>query len=152
MLPPSCGATCVSNCVAKAMCGINSIDGQSRCALNLCCSNSGWCGTSAAHCLDPGLGPCQQGFGSCELKNDPACPKDSALSSRRRIGYYQGWNTHTRACDRVWPRQLNTRNFTHLFYAYARVDPTTFHVTPAYKEDIPQYHEFTALKRNGVKT
>lgn len=48
-----CGATCVSNCQAKAMCGIDSADGQTPCGLKLCCSFYGWCGTEDVHCHDP---------------------------------------------------------------------------------------------------
>lgn len=41
-----CGASCISNCDAKAMCGIDSEGGNKKCALNLCCSYYGWCGVS----------------------------------------------------------------------------------------------------------
>ena len=42
----TCGETCISNCEAKAMCGIDSEGGNVSCALNLCCSYYGWCGVS----------------------------------------------------------------------------------------------------------
>jgi chitinase len=44
---------CLSNCDAKAMCGIDSADGETSCGLKLCCSFYGWCGTEDVHCKDP---------------------------------------------------------------------------------------------------
>jgi len=44
---------CLSNCDAKAMCGIDSADGKTACGLKLCCSYYGWCGTEDVHCKDP---------------------------------------------------------------------------------------------------
>jgi chitinase len=44
---------CISNCDAKAMCGIDSADGRTPCGLKLCCSFYGWCGTEDVHCKDP---------------------------------------------------------------------------------------------------
>ena len=41
-----CGTTCVSNCQAKAMCGVDAPQDRQHCAMNLCCSSSGWCGVS----------------------------------------------------------------------------------------------------------
>lgn len=49
----NCGEKCISNCDAKAMCGIDSADGQTECGLKLCCSYYGWCGTESVHCKDP---------------------------------------------------------------------------------------------------
>ncbi|KAK5994507.1 Killer toxin subunits alpha/beta-like protein [Cladobotryum mycophilum] len=66
-----CGSSCISNCDAKAMCGVDSADGKTPCGFKLCCSYYGWCGTESIHCHDPepqyGKTPCQQGFGLCEL-------------------------------------------------------------------------------------
>lgn len=63
-----CGTGCQSNCQAKAMCGIDSADGNTPCALRLCCSFYGWCGTETVHCHDPepqfGKTPCQVGYGT----------------------------------------------------------------------------------------
>ena len=44
---------CISNCDAKAMCGIDSVGGKTKCGLKLCCSFYGWCGTEDVHCKDP---------------------------------------------------------------------------------------------------
>jgi hypothetical protein len=88
-----CGASCISNCNATAMCGIDSADGATPCGLNLCCSHYGWCGTEEVHCYDPepkyGKTPCQQGYGACSITPKPSCGKGSGTSGGRRIGYYQ---------------------------------------------------------------
>ena len=47
-----CGAKCISNCNAKAMCGVNSPAGSKKCGLNLCCSYYGWCGVCKPACKD----------------------------------------------------------------------------------------------------
>ena len=96
--------------------------------------------------------PCQQGFGSCEIKPSPSCGKGSGTSKARRIGYYQGWNTRERVCDKVMPRQINTRGLSHLLYAFAFFHPQTFEMMPMNSADVPLYGEFTALKRNGLQT
>ncbi|EAT76454.1 hypothetical protein SNOG_16082 [Parastagonospora nodorum SN15] len=96
-----CGKdNCLSNCDAKAVCGIDSADGKTPCGLKLCCSYYGWCGTEDVHCNDPepkvGKIPCQEGYSSCSIKPSPSFGKGSGTSRGRRIGYYQGWNTRER--------------------------------------------------------
>lgn len=151
----SCGSSCISNCDAKAMCGVNSINGKTACALNLCCGYYGWCGMDTGHCVnadpDYGKAPCQKGFGSCEMKQIPSCKKCSG-SVKRQIGYYQGSNTRDRTCDKVWPSQINTSGLTHLFYAFAYFHPTTFQMMPMNEADIPLYGNFTSLKKKGLQT
>ena len=151
----NCGAGCTSNCHAKAMCGIDSADGKTRCGLNLCCSYYGWCGTEDVHCYDPepqfGKTPCQQGFGSCQKYPSPSCSGRSA-STGRRVGYYQGWNVRDRKCDTVQPSQINTKGLTHLFYSFIFFDPTTFHIMPMDAADPPMYRDFTKLATNGLQT
>lgn len=115
------------------------------------------CGTETVHCIDPEpqfmKTSCQQGFGGCTIVPSPVCGKGSGTASKgRRVGYYQGWNSRERACDKVPPRLINTRGLTHLFYSFAFFDPTTFEMTPMNAADVPLYGEFTALKRNGLQT
>ena len=38
--------TCISNCDAHAMCGVDSLYGEQKCPLGLCCSFLGYCGVS----------------------------------------------------------------------------------------------------------
>jgi chitinase len=55
-------------------------------------------------------------------------------------------------CDKVSPRQINTRGLTHLLYAFAFFDPSTFEMMPMHADDVPLYGEFTGLKRNDLQT
>ena len=86
------------------------------------------------------------------MKDSPVCRAGSGTAKDRRVGYYQGWNTRERKCDKVSPRQINTRGLTHLFYSFAFFNATTFEVEPMNSGDIPLYGEFTSLKRNGLQT
>ncbi|KAH7359750.1 hypothetical protein BKA66DRAFT_515085 [Pyrenochaeta sp. MPI-SDFR-AT-0127] len=78
----NCGAECISNRDAKAMCGIDSADKITLCGLKLSCSYYGWCGTEDVHCK--AKTPCQVGFGSCEIKPYPSCSKSSGTTRGRR--------------------------------------------------------------------
>ena len=42
----NCGSDCISNCNAKAMCGVDSPGGNVSCGLHTCCSYYGYCGVS----------------------------------------------------------------------------------------------------------
>lgn len=85
-------ANCLSNCDAKAKCGINSRDGKVKCPLNLCCSDYGYCGTEEEYCTREGEKKCQKDFGGCEVRKAPSCGKDSnTATGGRRMGYYASW-------------------------------------------------------------
>ncbi|KAM7214793.1 Glycoside hydrolase superfamily [Rhypophila decipiens] len=124
--------------------------------MSLCCSASGWCGTTDIYCTnaDPqgGLLPCQQGFGSCQIKKGRTCGTNSGTTNGRTIGYYQGSNTRNRLCNHIAPKDIISTGYTHLYYAFASIDPTTFAVVPAEAADVPLYTEFTALKSRGLQT
>jgi chitinase len=55
----------------------------------------------------------------------------------------------TRKCDTKTPKQFNTKGFTHLFYSFAFIDPTSFAITPAHDDDIKQMREFTDLSKDS---
>jgi GH18 family chitinase len=84
--------------------------------------------------------------------SSPQCGPGSGTSKKRRIGYYQGWNTRERKCDKVSPKQINTRGLTHLFFSFAFFNPTTFEMTPMHEGDLSLYKEFTDLKTNNLQT
>ncbi|EXL74424.1 hypothetical protein FOPG_10455 [Fusarium oxysporum f. sp. conglutinans race 2 54008] len=151
--PDYCGKGCSSNCDATAMCGEYSEEGEMPCGMNLCCSASGWCGTTEVFCdnADPvhKTLPCQAGYGSCNIASSPSCAKGSGSTNGRTIGYYQSWNVRARKCDTKTPKQLNTKGFTHLFYSFAFIDPVSFKVTPAHDDDVKQMREFTDLSKDG---
>ncbi|KAH7159262.1 glycoside hydrolase superfamily [Fusarium sp. MPI-SDFR-AT-0072] len=151
--PDYCGKGCTSNCDAKAMCGEYSEEGEMPCGMNLCCSATGWCGTTEVFCdnADPlhKTLPCQAGYGGCNIVASPSCAKGGGSTSGRTIGYYQSWNVRARKCDTKTPKQLDTTGFTHLFYSFAFIDPISFKVTPAHNDDIDQMREFTDLSKGG---
>ncbi|RGP68664.1 oviduct-specific glyco [Fusarium sporotrichioides] len=154
--PDYCGDGCQSQCDATAMCGEFSEDADMPCGMKLCCSATGWCGTTEVYCdnADPihKTLPCQAGYGSCTISGPPACPKGSGGSSGRTIGYYQSWNVRTRLCNKVSPKQLDTSKFTHIFFSFAFIDPSSFKIAPAHQDDIELMKEFTSLASSKLKT
>lgn len=76
----------------------------------------------------------------------------SASAKARTIGYYQASNVRNRACNQITPGQIDTTNYTHLTFAFASIDPTTFKIVPATSDDIPLFTQFTALKSAKLQT
>uniref|UniRef100_A0A0N7HV81 chitinase n=1 Tax=Hypocrella siamensis TaxID=696354 RepID=A0A0N7HV81_9HYPO len=115
-----CGKGCTSNCDSVAECGKDSKDGKTTCPLNTCCSQYGFCGTTKEFC---GKG-CQS---NCDEKPSPpiGSTKDKTLS--KVIGYYEAWNARS-SCHMTSPRDLPLAALTHLNYAFAYLDPTSFSI------------------------
>ncbi|KAH6652447.1 glycoside hydrolase superfamily, partial [Truncatella angustata] len=139
------------------MCGPYSIDGDQKCGMNLCCSAYGWCGTDDVHCDSTpteanGMAPCQADYGLCKIIPAPSCGEGSGSTNGRAIGYYQASNTRDRLCNRISPSQINLDGLTHLYFAFAKFDPSTFAIVPGDTADEELYPEFTALQSKGVKT
>ncbi|GAB7348914.1 hypothetical protein MBLNU459_g7603t2 [Dothideomycetes sp. NU459] len=110
--------------------------------------NSGkFCGETSDFC---GTG-CQEGFGGCGTVNRPTCGGSSV--GKRTIGYYESW-ANTRQCQSVSPEQLNLQGFTHVNFAFAFFDPSSFQITPMDSNSASLYQRFTALKNkyNGLQT
>jgi chitinase len=82
----------------------------------------------------------------------PSCGVNSGTASGRTIGYYQGANVRSRACNKIYPHQINITGYTHLYFAFASIDPSTFQIVPASSDDIALYSEFTALKSSKLQT
>ncbi|KAH6994560.1 hypothetical protein EDB82DRAFT_556830 [Fusarium venenatum] len=148
----ACGENvCVSNCDAKAECGKDSLDGSYSCPLNVCCSTHGYCGVGDEFCQAGNQDDsCQEGFGSCTRIEPPSCQGASTLV--RSIGYYNFANLRFRQCNRITPKQIRTEGFTHLYGAFAAIDPDTFAVKPWHEDDLELYKEFTGLKNKGLET
>ena len=148
--------SCISNCDATAMCGKDSKGSRLKCGENLCCSYFGWCGTTKLHCNNSDTvtwkQPCQQGFGGCTVVPSPSCDPAAKSSSKRKVGYYNANNVNTRPCNKVSPSQINTDGFTHLNFAFAGINPTTFKVVPMNAGDEDLYRKFTALRKPGLET
>lgn len=79
----------------------------------------------------------------------PSCGENSGTSSGRMVGYYQASNSRDRICNGITPSQIKTEGYTHLFFAFASIDPSSFVVKPWSNEDIPLMREFTKLKGQG---
>jgi chitinase len=92
--------------------------------------------------------PCQAGYGSCAVTGPPPCPAGGKSIEGRKIGYYQSWNVRDRKCNKVEPQQLNTTGYTHLFYAFASIDPKTFTITPMHPDDEQRMKDFTAMTKS----
>ncbi|KAF3021588.1 hypothetical protein E8E14_013534 [Neopestalotiopsis sp. 37M] len=138
--PGECGAgNCTSNCDAKAECGQYGKPGQQKCPLNVCCSKFGFCGSTSEFC-DAG---CQSGFGGCGSVHRPSCNGNSI--AKRTIGYYESWAA-TRKCQAVRPEDLNLNGFTHINFAFAFFDPSSFQMAPMDSSSGSLLGRFTALK------
>jgi hypothetical protein len=79
-----------------------------------------------------------------------SCP--SILARRPANINYQGWNTRERSCDKIAPKQINTKGLTHLYYSFVFFHPTTFEIMPMNIADVDLYREFTNLKTNKLQT
>jgi len=133
------------------MCGeFNDYNGTVSCGLNLCCSYMGWCGTSTAHCANPDAA-CQQGYGLCEIIPPPSCT-GGGQTAGRKIGYYPASNVRGRRCNRIDPEHIRTEGLTHMNFAFASINPTTFEIVPWDVEDVALYSRFTALKTPTLQT
>jgi chitinase len=132
--------------------------------------------TSELHCvnLDPVnlTQPCQQGFGQCRVMPSPSCgdavSTTPTASKGRKIAYYQAGyvsqppsvfpaltyhsNVRYRQCNRISPSQIDTTGITHLFFAFASIDPVTFKIVPSDPDDLALYPQFTSLKSSKLET
>ncbi|KAJ5735165.1 glycoside hydrolase family 18 protein [Penicillium malachiteum] len=133
--PDFCGSdVCISSCDAKSDCDPgwgSEWSTAETCPLNVCCSKFGFCGTTSEFCGNTTV-------------TQPSCSSGTSASNRI-IGYYEGWSS-TRACRGMYPEDLLTTAYTHLNYAFAFVDPTSFEIAPMSNEDTALYSRFTALK------
>ena len=91
-------------------------------------------------------------FGLCTVIPAPSCGAGSGSADGRTIGYYQASNTRDRLCNRVSPSQINTDGLTHLYYAFAKIDPNNFATVPANDGDADRYHDFTKLQSSKLQT
>ncbi|THY12303.1 glycoside hydrolase [Aureobasidium pullulans] len=151
-----CGSdVCISQCDATAMCGKYSAGGSVKCGMNICCSGTGWCGTTQNYCSSPPNDPqdgCQSAFGSCTVVPKWSCGSGSGTSTKRTIGYYQASNVRDRACNKISPSQIVSTGYTHLYFAFASIDASSFAIVPASADDVTLYKEFTSLQKTGLET
>ncbi|KAF6235801.1 hypothetical protein HO173_005996 [Letharia columbiana] len=67
--------------------------------------------------------------------------------------YYESWAA-TRTCQSVTPEELNLSGFTHINFAFAFFDPSSFQIAPMDSNSASLLGRFTALKEkyNGLET
>ncbi|KAF4624626.1 hypothetical protein G7Y89_g13544 [Cudoniella acicularis] len=61
-------------------------------------------------------------------------------------------NVRDRACDQIYPSQIDTTGLTHLNFAFLFIDPVSFRVVPVDPGDTSLYSQFTALKSTVMQT
>ncbi|PKY00152.1 chitinase [Aspergillus campestris IBT 28561] len=132
--PDFCGKGCISNCDRKSECdpgwGTDWSD-SAKCPLNVCCSKFGFCGTTADFC------------GSATVTS-PECPGGSSAMAKT-IGYYEAWNLE-RPCGTMTPMNIPLGYYTHINFAFALINPKTFHIAPMTEQTDTMYKSVTQLK------
>ncbi|KAE8353840.1 hypothetical protein BDV28DRAFT_132353 [Aspergillus coremiiformis] len=119
--PIYCGTGCVSNCDATAECGQYAKTPGKTCPLNTCCSQFGFCGTTKDFC---GKG-CQS---NCVLNpKPPGGGSSQGILQNKVIGYYEAWMAR-RTCHKVSPTDLPLDALTHINFAFAYIEPSTYEV------------------------
>ena len=63
------------------------------------------------------------------------------------MGYYEGWSTTQRPCNKFYPEQIPVGIYTHINFAFATIDPKTFQVQPDAAADISNYRRLALLKK-----
>jgi len=136
MGPTFCGpGNCTSTCNAKSECDPGwgaEWSQQSVCPLNVCCSPFGFCGTTQDFCQGKTI-------------PQPECPGGHS-ADQRLIGYYEGWNL-ARHCGRMAPEDIPMGWYTHINFAFALINPTTFHIEDMGPGLAALYSRVTALKQ-----
>ncbi|EXF81327.1 hypothetical protein CFIO01_00989 [Colletotrichum fioriniae PJ7] len=105
---------------------------KTTCPLNVCCSKHGFCGTTEEFC------------GNKKVSR-PSCTVDKSSKFKRVVGYYETWSA-SRSCNRFYPEQIPRGVYSHINIAFASINPKTFEIVPAKKEDLEMYKRVSALK------
>ncbi|KAH7633186.1 family 18 glycosyl hydrolase [Sordaria sp. MPI-SDFR-AT-0083] len=114
--PEHCDAkVCVSNCDAKAECGLGADPPGKECPLNVCCGPWGYCGTTEGFCGDGCQSNCEQ-------------PSSTKLSdgdvTKLVIGYVEAWNIdNNEGCSSRRSDWLPVDTITHLNVAFYYISP-----------------------------
>lgn len=83
----------------------------------MCCSEFGFCGVTEEFC------------GEDDDVKRPSC-SISGTPIDRVIGYYEAWSMTERSCFGMLPEEIPYGYYTHLNFAFAAIDPTTFEILP----------------------
>ncbi|KAF2018022.1 glycoside hydrolase family 18 protein [Aaosphaeria arxii CBS 175.79] len=117
MGPDFCGKeNCVGTCDQKSECDPGwgmQWSKSSKCPLDVCCSKFGFCGTTKDFCGN-------------KTVERPACSLSTKVD--KVIGYYESWSLTERSCGGMTPEQIPYGVYTHLNFAFATIDPSSFEV------------------------
>lgn len=138
--PDFCGSDCISDCSRKSECNPGfgpEWASRDKCPLNVCCSKYGFCGTTKDFCGN---------------KTVPHKTCSKTNGNARIIGYYESWAS-SRPCNVFWPEQIPIGLYTHINFAFATINPTTFKVEPDSENDVGIYKRLMLLKKKdpGLK-
>ncbi|KAK3360720.1 family 18 glycosyl hydrolase [Lasiosphaeria hispida] len=140
--PEHCApGVCVSNCDAKADCGIGADTPGKTCPLNVCCGQWGYCGTTANFC---GTG-CQS--------NCPQ-PGPTMLSEgdvdELVIAYVEAWNfVDDAGCAKREANWIPVGQITHLNVAFYYIQPVTFAIDRMPGVPSSAYNQLVDLKEKA---
>ena len=135
--PSHCAANvCISNCDAKAECGIGAADPSLPCPLNVCCSQFGNCGTGDDFC---GTG-CQNNCGQPSAVNAGVGNVQKLV-----IGYWEGWSLNSRSCSARTINDVPVDSLTHLNLAFAYIT-SDFNIMPMPGTGNDVFSQITSLK------
>ncbi|OAA41490.1 Chitinase II [Beauveria brongniartii RCEF 3172] len=109
--PEYCGDGCLGTCNAVAECGRYAATPGTKCPLNVCCSQYGFCGFTELFCD----AKCQS---NCGQPTSPSCPSSrTADGLKRKIAYYELFGVD-RACDKMMPEAIPAGALTHINLAF----------------------------------
>lgn len=94
---------CWSNCDAHAECGKDAKKPGTKCPLNVCCSEFGFCGTTDEFCSEGCQSGCKQ----------PGSGASSGNVQQRIIGYYEAFK-HDTSCQGMTIKQIPVESLTHV--------------------------------------
>ncbi|RMZ26038.1 hypothetical protein D0859_09904 [Hortaea werneckii] len=84
----------------------------------------------------------------CEEWTKPTCPVNGGSANKWTIGYWQSWAT-ARPCDAWKVSDIDATKWTHINFAFALIDKTTYEVAQMAPTDVQQYMQLTDLKRHN---
>ncbi|KAF2855740.1 glycoside hydrolase family 18 protein, partial [Plenodomus tracheiphilus IPT5] len=119
---------CVGDCGRKSECNPGwgmQWSTNDKCPLDVCCSEFGFCGTTKEFC------------GNKEVDR-PSCSGSKGVD--KVIGYYESWSMTERSCNGLLPEEVPYGIYTHINFAFATINPTTYEVeaTNGDAEDLMQ--------------
>ncbi|KAL4890692.1 glycoside hydrolase superfamily [Aspergillus ambiguus] len=131
--PEYCGKGCTSDCGRKSECDPGwgkDWSSAPTCPLNVCCSKFGFCGTSADFCGDKKV-------------VSPECNGKSATA--KVVGYWEAWNNQ-RPCGHMDAKDIPLGYYTHINFAFALINPTTFRIADMDPTTGQRYRELAEVK------